>query len=75
MNVRKSAMLTILTGALFGVTVAPASPAALPPGGSVNPVPTYNGTGTPTVTVLFDTGQQSVMENGVTVQFEEWAAS
>jgi PEP-CTERM motif len=76
MNVSKSAMLTILTaGALFGVTVVHASPAALPPGGSVNPVPTYNGTGTPTVTVLFDTGQQSVMENGVTVQFEEWAVN
>jgi PEP-CTERM motif len=76
MSVSKPVILTVLAApALLAVTGAGASPAPLAPGGSVNPIPTYTSTGTPTVNVLFDTGQQSLNEGGVTVGFEELAVS
>jgi hypothetical protein len=57
------------------VLAAPAwsTPASLPIGASVSPVPTYSGTGKPTVTVLADTGLQTQTQGSVTVQFEELA--
>ena len=76
MSVTKPVNLTLLaTGALFAVTAAEASPALLAPGGSVSPIPTYTSTGTPTVNVLFDTGEQSLTQGAVTVAFEELAVN
>jgi PEP-CTERM motif len=76
MSVSKPVILAILAmPALLAVTRAGASPAPLTPGDSVNPVPTYTSTGTPTVNVLFDTGQQSLTEGSVTVGFEELAVN
>ena len=74
MNVSKPVILTVLAaGALGALTQTQAAPAPLTPGGTVNPIPAYNGTGTPTHDILADTGLQSSMSNGMTVQFEEWA--
>jgi hypothetical protein len=67
-------ILTVLAaGALGAVTVSGAAPAPLTPGNTVNPIPVYSGTGTPTHDILADTGLQTAMANGMTVQFEEWA--
>jgi hypothetical protein len=72
----KPAILAVLTaGALGALTQAGAAPAPLTPGGSVNPIPTYSGTGMPTVDVLHDTGLQTMSANGMTVNFEEWAVN
>jgi len=74
MSVSRSAILTVLAGAaLTAVPGAWATPAPLTPGGSVSPVPTYSSSGTPTVTVLGETGEQAVTEGDVTVNFEEFA--
>jgi hypothetical protein len=50
-----------------------ATPVAVPPGASDLPIPTFSGSGTPTVELLFDTGNQSVTKDGITVNFEEFA--
>jgi len=74
MRISKPVILTVLAaGALGGAMETGATPAELPPGGSVNPIPTFSGTGTPTHDILADTGLQMATENGMTVQFEEWA--
>jgi len=75
MRISKPVILTVLAAGALGAaaTETGATPAELPPGGSVNPIPTYSGTGTPTHDILADTGLQKVTENGMTVQFEEWA--
>ena len=74
MPVSKPVILTVLAaGALGAAMETGATPAELPPGGSVNPIPTFSGTGTPTHDILADTGLQTLAENGMTVQFEEWA--
>jgi hypothetical protein len=74
MSVTKPITLTLLTaGALLAAAGAAATPAPLAPGGSVSPVPTYTGTGTPTVDVLGMTPQQSVTMGDMTVMFQEFA--
>jgi len=74
MRLTKPVILGVLAaGTLGAVTQAAAAPAPLTPGGSVNPIPTYSGTGMPTVDVLHDTGLQTMSANGMTVDFEEWA--
>jgi len=74
MSISKPVVLTVLAAsALLAVTAAEASPAPLAPGGSVDPVPTYTSTGTPTVDVLFQTPEQSVTQDGKTVGFQEFA--
>jgi len=77
MPLTKPVILAFLAaGALGALRQAGAAPAPLTPGGSVNPIPTYSGTGTPTVEVLHDTGLQTTMSpNGMTVNFEEWAVN
>lgn len=76
MHLTKPVALAVLAaGALGAVTQSGATPAPLTPGDSVSPIPTYTGTGTPTVDVLHDTGLQTKMENGMTVNFEEWAVN
>lgn len=62
-----------LLGALLCVPAA-ATPVSLAPGDSGVAVPTYSASGTPSVTVLADTGVQSDTLDGMTVQFEEVAA-
>jgi hypothetical protein len=49
------------------------APVNVAPGANDVPVPSYTGTGTPTVKLLFDTGSQSATMDGMTVQFEEFA--
>jgi hypothetical protein len=61
-----------LLGAAFALP-ASATPVAVAPGASGVPVPTYSATGTPSVTVLANTGVQSATLDGMTVQFEEVA--
>ena len=74
MRVTKPVIVSVLAaGALGAVTQSGATPAPLTPGNSVDPIPTYSGTGTPTHDILADTGLQKAMENGMTVWFEEWA--
>ena len=76
MRVTRPIILTVFAaGALGAVTESGAAPASLTPGGTVNPIPTYSGTGTPTHNILANTGLQTMMENGMTVQFQEWAVS
>jgi PEP-CTERM motif len=53
-------------------SVAWPAPAPVTPGASDVPIPTFTGS-TPTVTLLFDTGPQSAMMGGITVDFEEVA--
>jgi hypothetical protein len=63
-------------GALLGLgafTGAHGAPVDVAPGDSDIPVPLYESSGTPTVTVLADTGMQSATSNGLTVSFEELA--
>ena len=75
MHLTKPVVLAVLAAGAFGaVTQSGATPAPLTPGGSVSPIPTYSGP-TPTFNVLHDTGLQTMMENGMTVQFEEWAVN
>ena len=75
MRITKPAILTLLVaGALGAVTESGAAPAPLTPGNTVNPLPTYSGT-TPPHTILANTPLQTMMENGMTVQFQEWAVS
>jgi hypothetical protein len=50
------------------------APAVVAPGDSNVAIPTFSGTGTPTVKILFDTTQNAT-ENGMTVNFEEVAVS
>jgi hypothetical protein len=69
----KSTSLTTLGALTLFAAPAWSTPATLPIGVSVSPVPTYTGTGTPSVTVLADTGLQTQMQGGLTVQFEELA--
>jgi hypothetical protein len=74
MRVTKPIVLSVLAAGAFGaVTQSGATPAPLTPGNSVNPIPTYSGTGTPAHDILADTGLQKMMGNGMTVWFEEWA--
>ena len=76
MHLTKPVALAVLAaGALGAVTQSGATPAPLTPGDSVSPIPTYTGTGTPTVDVLHDTGPQTMTANGMTVNFEEWAVN
>jgi len=76
MRVTRPFIVSVLAAGAFGaVTESGATPASLTPGNSVSPIPLYTGTGTPTVDVLHDTGLQTAMANGMTVQFEEWAVS
>src|SRR5215472_4773946 len=77
MRVTKPLIFTVLAaGALGAVTESGATPAPLTPGNTVSPIPTYSGTGTPTHTIVANTGLQTApMENGMTVQFQEWAVS
>lgn len=76
MRVTKPLIFTLLAAGAFGaVTQSGAAPAPLTPGNSVNPIPTYSGTGTPTHDILADTGLQTMMANGMTVTFEEWAVN
>jgi hypothetical protein len=77
MRVAKPIIFSVLAaGALGAVTESGATPAPLMPGDTVNPIPTYSGTGTPTHTVVANTGLQTApMQNGMTVQFQEWAVS
>jgi PEP-CTERM motif len=74
MSVTKPVTLAVFTaGALLAAAGAGAAPATLAPGGSVNPVPTYTGTGTPTVDVLGMTPLQALTVGDVVVQFQEFA--
>lgn len=76
MSVSKPVILTVLAACTLGaLNQSQAAPAALPPGGTVNPIPAYDGTGTPTHDILADTGLQSSTSGNMTVQFEEWAVS
>ena len=60
--------------AALGCLPAAATPVSLVPGDSGIAVPTYTGTGTPSITVLANTGVQSATVGDVTVQFEEVVA-
>jgi len=53
--------------------VAWSTPVDVPPGASDLAIPTFSGSGKPTVSLLFDTGNQSVTKGSVTVNFEEFA--
>lgn len=67
-----------LISTLIAAAAAPgawATPAMLPVGGMVSPVPTFSGTTTPTLTLLGNTGLQSETLGGMTVQFQEVALS
>ena len=75
MRVTKPIILTFLAaGALGAVTESGAAPAPLTPGNTVNPIPTHSGS-PPPYTILANTPLQTMMENGMTVQFQEWAVS
>jgi hypothetical protein len=63
---------TVLISAALGAPAA-AAPVNVAPGDSGIAVPTYSASGTPTVTVLANTGMQSATLDGMTVQFEEVA--
>jgi hypothetical protein len=69
--------LAIALGSALIATVAAlparASPVTIAPGATGVPVPTYSASGTPSVTVLANTGVQSATLDGMTVQFEEVA--
>src|SRR5579862_7083785 len=67
-----AAAVALLTGALC--VPAAATPVNLAPGATGVAVPTYSASGTPTVTVLANTGLQSDTLNGMTVQFQEVVA-
>jgi hypothetical protein len=69
---RASAPLAALA---LGASALPAwsTPANLPVGGSVSPVPTYSSSTTPTVQVLANTGVQTLTLDDMTVQFQELA--
>jgi len=74
-RVTKPIILTFLAaGALGAVTESGAAPAPLTPGNTVNPIPTHSGS-PPPYTILANTPLQTMMENGMTVQFQEWAVS
>lgn len=66
---------TIGTGLACAVVCsgALAAPVSVPPGASDLTIPTFSGSGTPTVDLLFDSGDQSETKNGITVNFEEFA--
>jgi hypothetical protein len=72
MRERSFTPLALLLG-LGAFTSAYADPVNVAPGDTDIPVPLYSSSGTPTVTVLADTGLQSATSNGLTVQFEELA--
>jgi PEP-CTERM motif len=77
MSVSPFRILTSIGTSLVGAAVSCAALAALPgapvaPGASNIAIPTFTGT-TPTVSPLFDTGDQSATMNGITVNFEEFA--
>jgi hypothetical protein len=61
----------VCTAVCSGALATP--PVAVPPGANDLPIPTFSGSGTPTVDLLFDTGDQSATKNGITVNFEEFA--
>jgi hypothetical protein len=71
----RASIAIVLGSALLGAlgTPAAANPASVAPGDSGIAVPTYSASGTPSVTVLANTGVQSATLDGVTVQFEEVA--
>jgi hypothetical protein len=74
MRVTRPVILTVLAVSTLGaIAQASTTQAPLPPGGTVNPIPVYSGTGTPTYDILANTELQTAMENGMTVQFQEWA--
>jgi PEP-CTERM motif len=50
-----------------------ATPVPVPAGASDLAIPAFNGSGKPTVDLLFDTGDQSETKNGITLDFEEFA--
>jgi hypothetical protein len=77
MSVSHFRLLASIATFLAGAAVSCAAWAALPgapvaPGASNIAIPTFTGT-TPTVSLLFDTGDQSDTVNGITVNFEEFA--
>ena len=77
MSVRSFRILTSIATGLCGAAVSCAAWCALPgapvaPGASNISIPTFTGP-TPTVSLLFDTGDQSDTTNGITVDFEEFA--
>lgn len=75
MRITKPVILAVLTAVALGaVTETGAAPAPLTPGGSVSPIPTYSGP-TPPYHIVASTPRQSLMENGMTVLFQEWAIS
>jgi hypothetical protein len=75
MNVSKVGVFTVAAAGVLGVSPgAWSAPVDVPPGATDLSVPTFTGGGTPpTVDVLADTGQQTMMMNGMTVTFEEVA--
>ena len=74
---RTTGLLALALGtALIGAALsapARAAPVPVPPGSSGITVPTYSASGTPSVTVLANTGVQSATLDGMTVDFEEVA--
>jgi hypothetical protein len=68
---------TLLAGsgllATMLTAVAWSSPVPVPPGANNVAIPTFSGSGTPTVDVLSETGLQTLTKQGVTVNFEEFA--
>jgi hypothetical protein len=76
MSVSNPRMVTGIGAGLLAAGVcsgAWSTPVKVQPGATDIPVPTYTGTGKPTVDLLFDTGDQSKTEHGITVDFEEFA--
>jgi PEP-CTERM motif len=72
----RGSIAIVLGTALIGAaltTPAAATPVSVAPGDTGILVPTYSATGTPSVTVLANTGVQSATLDGMTVQFEEVA--
>ena len=59
--------------AIMVTAVAWSAPVAVPPGASDVAIPLFSGSGTPTVDVLADTGEQTLTKQGLTVSFEEFA--
>ncbi len=75
MTSTRDCIAIVLGSALMGALSVPAAatPVTVAPGSSGISVPTYSGTGTPSVTVLANTGLQTATLDGMTVEFEEVA--
>ncbi len=75
MNVSAFRVVTRVGAGLLAAATscgALAAPVAVPPGANDLPIPTFSGS-PPTVTLLGDTGPQTLTKQGVTVGFEEFA--